>query len=627
MIFNTGSNTQQDSSNNIVSSFESNHLYAYTDFKSTNMIKNMFIDKDGSLCKRNSIKTAYKYTGVSSIGAYYSMFNTGDSFDSAIYFIEDSDLKTSEDKAYVNAIHYNNQTGKYEDIVTKLSLPAPTKNYKFFTNNTRTICAIGNGKLYGYDHLTASSFKTIEPYIPLIERNRTNLGVGTKYEDENLLTNKVRATYIADGSSRDYRIPEQVSVDAVYVRGNKLAAGTDYSVRTAGIYTYVTTTATYSGVSGDNELLEIYYTRNIDKDTSIKYPNGIANVACNGASILCLYTDTCIYLSGYSDCKETKFNSNQLYFPESVSSKIDLSTLRSKILGIAPLNNNKFAVITQGGSIVIYKISQVVLGDELKYYSNQVDALNVYNDTSLLNSDKKLFASSNYSIYIAYQNFIKCFDIDNDGNVTSNNITFPNYIMQYLKSNNISLNNYDMYYNGDQNYLYIYNAKYNTIVCDLNNYAFYIYDGGYKIKFFITDSIFVAPDGVSFEEIQSNSYGTEDTSYITGIYLSKTLNLGSIASAKMVNQIALKTESQTNDNSAINANAKITLNTDTQNTISITNDLINAKTNIPIVSSYNSDEYDICNDVIIQVDLPSNIYKLDSIIFDRDILDEIVPSK
>ena len=220
--------------------------FHFTDLSKADAIVNFRVNDAGFLEKRTG--TALALTLPARIRGALTV-PTADS--EVIYLVSGSELYR---------VTFTDGTPSAESLgtLTGAVFMSPTERAELFMFAGK-LCVLAGGEYFSYSE--ASGLAKVEGYVPLIQRNRNNLGVGTDYERINLLTNKVRATYIADGSSRDYRITGGVvSVDAVYVRGNKLVAGTDYTVRTAGIYTYVTTVSTYSGVSGDNELLEIYYT-------------------------------------------------------------------------------------------------------------------------------------------------------------------------------------------------------------------------------------------------------------------------------------------------------------------------------------------------------------------------------
>lgn len=644
MIFNTNSNDSQDRTSGEIdsSSSSSSHLFSYSNFKDAELIKNMFIDSDGHLCKRNSTKNLYTHTG-SPIAKSYAWTKTGnDAYGSQdlIYYIEDSEGKTTDEKSYANAITYDPKTDSYYKSVSNLSLPAPTKNYHFLSNKN-DIYAIGNGNIYGYTHVSDTGFQVIQPYIPLIRVKTNSVGVGIDYEKINLLESSsticnVRARYICDGTTREFRINDEVvGIDAVYIKKTKLTKDSDYSVSIGNIFTTIKTNYVYSALGSDNDIIEIHYRawftdKTTGKRPDIVNPKGISQLICNGIKIQCIYTDSYIYIASCSDCETSIFNVNPLYFPDDDSLRIDISTIGSSVLGIIPLNNNRFAVATTNGNILTYKLSQVENApseeDNRKIYSFKVEALNSYQDIELSNANKKLFAYNANTIYIGYDNYIKFIAINDDNSYSVNKINLSPNVQSYLNDNNLSLSDYEMHYCKEQNYIYIYSSQYDTIVYDIQNDIFYFYDGNYHIDSFVTDNIFIGADRLSFNVIQKNKYGIENDSYIASSYKSKPLSLGTV-STKLLNKVVIKTESFKPDKSIITAAPTVTVETDSGNAITLSSDISSAKNDMPITSVYESSDFGNFNDATIKVELPANIYKLDNIIFDRDILDDVTSSK
>lgn len=120
------------------------------------------------------------------------------------------------------------------------------------------VCVLAGGEYFSSDGSTVSK---VEGYIPLIQKNTSSLGKGEAYERINLLTNKVRMRFIADGSTREFRINYPVaSVDAVYIGSTLLTAEDDYVVSTTSTYTTVTTVLAYSALVSDNDILQVYFT-------------------------------------------------------------------------------------------------------------------------------------------------------------------------------------------------------------------------------------------------------------------------------------------------------------------------------------------------------------------------------
>ena len=132
-----------------------------------------------------------------------------------------------------------------------------TESVEIFTFAGK-VCILAGGEYFSSDGSTVSK---VEGYIPLIQKNTNSISKGEAYERINLLTNKVRMRFIADGSTREFRINYPVaSVDAVYIGDSLLTPEDDYVVDTRSTYTLVTTVLAYSALVSDNDILQIYFT-------------------------------------------------------------------------------------------------------------------------------------------------------------------------------------------------------------------------------------------------------------------------------------------------------------------------------------------------------------------------------
>lgn len=627
MIFNTNSNDSQNSATTASNYYsESSHLYPYSDFKDAALIKNMFINADGHLCKRNSIKNVYSHSGTQIINSHYLTYTNGNKSQDLIYFIEDSDKKGSAEKAYINAISYDKNSDTYIKAVTNLTLPTPTKNYKFYSDENN-IYAIGNDEIYGYSHLSETGFQSASPYVPLIQKNTNRLGKGIFYESRNLLRYpKVKVRFNVDGSTRDFKINASIaSIDAVYLN-NTLLDKSQYSTSIYARYASVTTTSVYTSDSDD---LEIWYTLLENPYSDIRNPNGIVDLYFENTNIPCIYTNTHLYICGYSDCENTKYKIDPSYFPSNEYSKIDISALGTNVQNVVPLNNNRFAIITTNGNILIYRLSKFIkeLSDTDKViYILKTECIKIYFNPELSNSIYKPIGYNENNIYIGHKSFIICLTIDENDNIDVSKIHISSGIQSYLNENNITINDYKMHYCSNQDYIYLYNSQYDTIVYDIKNNCFYIYDGNYRIDSFVNDSVFIGKDKLTFKNIVNNKFGMDEDTYILGYYRSKPLSLCLSESTKILNKIILKTESFEADESTTNATINLTSETDLGEPITLSSDLISAKIDIPTTTVYESSEYNNFNDIVVKISLPSNIYKLDKIVFDRDILDDMIPS-
>lgn len=220
--------------------------FHFTDLSKADAIVNFRVNDAGFLEKRTG--TALTLTLPARIRGALTV-PTADS--EIIYLVSGSSLYR---------VTFTDGTPSAESLgtLTGAVFMSPTERAELFMFAGK-LCVLAGGEYFSYS--SDSGLKKVEGYVPLIYRSCNHSGVGTSFERINLLTNKVRAGYIADGASREYQINGQVaSVNAVYVRGRLLTRDTDYTVTIAATYALVKTTAVYSAVSSDNELIEIHYT-------------------------------------------------------------------------------------------------------------------------------------------------------------------------------------------------------------------------------------------------------------------------------------------------------------------------------------------------------------------------------
>ena len=84
-----------------------------------------------------------------------------------------------------------------------------------------------------------STFQKEEPYIPLVITGANPAGAGTIFENINLLTGKRRIEYSADGSAKDYFLPDEAvsvvsaKVDNVTATGTFSASNKKFTFNTA----------------------------------------------------------------------------------------------------------------------------------------------------------------------------------------------------------------------------------------------------------------------------------------------------------------------------------------------------------------------------------------------------------
>ena len=138
-------------------------------------------------------------------------------------------------------------------------------------------------KLLRYNGTTCKSASE-DAYIPLTIISRDPAGGGMTYEAVNMMTGKQKIGFLADGSSKEYKLPYTGidSVNEVEVNGTVMSSG--YSVSTsAGTVTFTTAPAKPAAGAEDNVFITFTktisgYADRIDKCTSaIVWGAGAAN--------------------------------------------------------------------------------------------------------------------------------------------------------------------------------------------------------------------------------------------------------------------------------------------------------------------------------------------------------------
>jgi len=117
------------------------------------------------------------------------------------------------------------------------------------------------GGLFCYDGTSAQN-AAADAYAPLTVIARTPAGGGVSYEPVNLLTPRQRVRFLADGTSRVYRLPYTGidSVDAVTVDGAAVTSGWSADLA-AGTVTF--TTAPAAPAAGAEDNVEIAFSKTI----------------------------------------------------------------------------------------------------------------------------------------------------------------------------------------------------------------------------------------------------------------------------------------------------------------------------------------------------------------------------
>lgn len=152
------------------------------------------------------------------------------------------------------------------------------------------LCILAGGEYFVSD---GASLERVGGYVPLIAKNINHLGVGESFERLNLLTNQVRARFIADGTTHDYTLNYKiVSVDAVYVAGTLIPAS-EYTVSIYSSYATLRTSAVYSSPNAE-DIVEIFFTLNRTSQRS-------RVTSCTKAAVYGGDTDSRVFLYGGSE--------------------------------------------------------------------------------------------------------------------------------------------------------------------------------------------------------------------------------------------------------------------------------------------------------------------------------------
>lgn len=154
------------------------------------------------------------------------------------------------------------------------------KLYKYNFTNSPTL--VGNlnssytdffyfyGKVYiltgsNYYSYNGTTLASVEGYIPLVAINAPPAGGGTPYEQINLLTGKKHMTFIADGTSKKFVLPEEeiTSVDHIYLDGTEISSESNYigANTTKGEVTITSGKTSSSSPLPADSVVDIYWTK------------------------------------------------------------------------------------------------------------------------------------------------------------------------------------------------------------------------------------------------------------------------------------------------------------------------------------------------------------------------------
>ena len=215
-------------------------------------MNNFYITNDYKLRKIFGYKHFYDFENEIQ-GMYTTILNSYHyllvATDGKLYYFLSDELEDEED---------------WDELQPHLIGSIGTGDCSFFTfdNKVYMLC---NG-YYSWDGTTLKNLGDgMSGYVPKTFISTPPAGGGTEFEQLNLLTNKRRMTFNADGTSTVYHMPETpISVQKVFVNGVQQTMGTDYTYQmNDGTVTF--TNAPSQGL--DN--VEIQYSHNIIDTTSL----------------------------------------------------------------------------------------------------------------------------------------------------------------------------------------------------------------------------------------------------------------------------------------------------------------------------------------------------------------------
>ncbi len=139
-----------------------------------------------------------------------------------------------------------------KDNLTAKSIGSCTQDGTTFFGFEGNVYLLNGHEYMFWDGKDDTQFKDVEPYVPTVLTAASPLGQGTSLENVNRLTNKRIAQYSADGTSKDYYLPESEVKEVLSVEGTTATYTLDAA---KGKVTF--STAPSSGVNN----LKITYTK------------------------------------------------------------------------------------------------------------------------------------------------------------------------------------------------------------------------------------------------------------------------------------------------------------------------------------------------------------------------------
>lgn len=190
-------------------------------------------------------------------------------------------------------------------------------------------------------------FQKADPYIPMVITGADPAGAGTTLENINLLTGKRRIEYSADGTSKDYYLPEEATSVVSAKVDNAAAAGT-FDVSTKK---YTFSSAPAKGVAN----VEIVY----DTDSAAAEEARMQIVKCTLTEAYNGSTDTRLFMAGdgsnrcYYTGVPTSGEVTALYFPALYEVAMDFSG--SAVTGMVRNDTKLLVFKPDGANLVSYE--------------------------------------------------------------------------------------------------------------------------------------------------------------------------------------------------------------------------------------------------------------------------------
>lgn len=255
------------------------------------------------------------------------------------------DFADGKDRLWV---YGRTQAGNYEQVHSQLGALGLTE-----ANNAMVKIFFFGGKLYVMSRAGTvvwenGSFVEKEPYIPLVITGADPAGGGTTLENLNLLTGKRRMEFSADGTSKDYVLPEEARAVVQVKVDNAVQTGGSFDTAT---HTYTFPSAPVKGVAN----VEITY----DTDPDTAEAARMQIVKCRLAEAYNGATDTRLFMAGdgSNKCYYTGVplsgDVTALYFPALYEVAMDFSG--SAVTGMVRNDTKLLVFKPDGASLITYE--------------------------------------------------------------------------------------------------------------------------------------------------------------------------------------------------------------------------------------------------------------------------------